>query len=76
MNPFLCCQVLLFKPLLSIFLLRTLLTKLPLLIVVVVAVGSSTASDSDVEPELTESDVVAQLLLMSPRWPPWGPPGC
>ena len=35
-------------------------------LIVVVAVGSSTAS---------ESDVVAQLLLMSPRWPPWGPPG-
>ena len=38
--------------------------------IVVVAVGSSTASESDVELELTESDVVAQLLLMSPRWPP------
>ena len=73
-NPFLWCQVLLFKPSLSIFLLRTLLTKLPLLIVVVVAVGSSTASDSDVEPELTESDVVTQLLLSS-RWTPVGPPG-
>ena len=39
----------------------------PLLIIVVVAVGSSAASDSD---------VVAQLLwLLSPRWPPVGPPG-
>ena len=35
---------------------------IPLLIVVVVAVGSSAASNSD---------VVAQLLwLLSPRWPP------
>ena len=42
-DPFLCCQVLLFKPLLSFFCANFVDKNIPLLIVVVVAVGSRVA---------------------------------
>ena len=70
-NPFLYCQVLLFKPLLSTFLLRTLLTKhSSSRYIAVVGVGGSAAPDSDVVAQLLRSLSPQLLRSLSPRWPP------